>query len=180
MDKFKRNTFFGIIFCAAIGTLAHFLYEWSGDNTLIGIFTPVNESIWEHLKLLFYPVLIFSVYEYLSSRRGTDSFIPARTLSLFIGMAFTVAAYYTITGIIGKDIAWVNIAIFIVSVLIVFWLTNCIIKNTKRVSKACTIWSLVAVAVTAILMTVWTFYPPNLNIFIDMQTHTRGIYGIKK
>ena len=178
MNNFKRNTILGIIFCAVAGTLSHFLYNWSGGSTLVGVFTPVNESIWEHLKLLFYPVLIFSVYEYLSSRRETDSFIPARTLSLITGMVFTLTAYYTITGIIGRDISWVNVAIFFVSVLIVFLLTNCIIKNTKKVSKACIIWSLVAVAVFATLLTGWTFYPPNLNVFIDMQTRTRGIYGI--
>ena len=62
----RKHTLVGIIFTSLLGTLSHFLYEWTGYNTIIGTVTPVNESIWEHLKLLFFPVVLFSVYEYFA------------------------------------------------------------------------------------------------------------------
>ena len=48
-----------------LGTIGHFLYEWTGDNRIVGYFFSTNESTWEHLKLLFFPTLIYSILEYL-------------------------------------------------------------------------------------------------------------------
>ena len=45
----------GFVFVSVIGTLAHFVFEWSGNNTVVGLFCPINESPWEHLKLIFFP-----------------------------------------------------------------------------------------------------------------------------
>ena len=46
----------GFIFTAVFGTLSHFFYDWSNENVLIGLISPVNESTWEHMKLLFFPI----------------------------------------------------------------------------------------------------------------------------
>lgn len=54
----------GAIFTIFLGTLLHFTYQWSGKNNLVAIFSAVNESTFEHLKLLFTPMLIFSIFEY--------------------------------------------------------------------------------------------------------------------
>ena len=59
----KKNII-AFVIIGALGTLGHFLYEWSGDNRLVGYFFSVNESTWEHLKLLFFPTVIYSVFEY--------------------------------------------------------------------------------------------------------------------
>ena len=53
-----------IIFGIAFGTLLHFTYKWSGQNKLIGVFSSVNESTWEHLKLSFFPIVIFGLIQY--------------------------------------------------------------------------------------------------------------------
>ena len=47
-----------------LGTLSHFIYEWTGENLIAGYFFNVNESTWEHLKLLFFPTVTYSVFEY--------------------------------------------------------------------------------------------------------------------
>lgn len=62
MKKLKLATVIGIIFVLITGSLAHFVYEWSGNNALAGLFTPVNESVWEHMKLVFFPMLLYSVW----------------------------------------------------------------------------------------------------------------------
>ncbi len=43
---------FGIVFTLIIGTLLHFVFEWSGRNFLVAFIAPTNESVFEHLKLL--------------------------------------------------------------------------------------------------------------------------------
>ncbi len=172
-----KHTLMGILFASIIGTLSHFLYEWSGYNIILGIFTPVNESIWEHLKLLFFPVIVFSVYEYFK-RGKLNSLIVARTCSLFTGMLFIVSTYYTVSGIIGKNIDWLNITIFFVAVILVFILTEILIKNCHKPSNICIAACLILIIITAILFIVWSFYPPKLNIFIDRLTNMRGIYRL--
>ena len=63
----RRRLFFwelaGFLFTGALGVLPHFLYEWSGGNTLAAAFSAVNESTWEHMKLLFFPMFVFSVFQ---------------------------------------------------------------------------------------------------------------------
>ena len=51
------------IFIAIVGTLLHFVYDWSGQNPAVGIIAPVSESTWEHLKLLFMPALLFTLIQ---------------------------------------------------------------------------------------------------------------------
>ena len=48
----------GFIFTGVVGTLLHFFFDWTGKNVIVALFSAVNESIWEHLKLLFYPTVI--------------------------------------------------------------------------------------------------------------------------
>ena len=51
----------GFLFAATAGTLLHFVYDWSGGIPLVAAFSAVNESTWEHMKILFFPVFLFSV-----------------------------------------------------------------------------------------------------------------------
>ena len=62
--RIKQFHIVGLLFTLLTGFLLHFVYEWSGDNPLVGLFSPVNESVWEHLKLLFFPILAYSIVEY--------------------------------------------------------------------------------------------------------------------
>ena len=66
MRQRQRQLYYSkITFCILtliLGTLLHFLYEWTGYNYLVGFISPVNESTWEHLKLLFFPVLFLSFF----------------------------------------------------------------------------------------------------------------------
>lgn len=57
-DSVKKNIFWGILFINLFGILLHFLYDFSGKVLIVGIFAPINESVWEHLKLGFYPIIL--------------------------------------------------------------------------------------------------------------------------
>lgn len=64
-NKILKYQIFSAVFAIILGTILHFTYEWSGNNNLVGIFSSVNESTWEHLKLAFYPMLITSIIRFL-------------------------------------------------------------------------------------------------------------------
>ena len=62
--RIKTIELFAFIIASILGVIFHFLYNWTGQIRFIGFFVPVNESIWEHLKLIFYPITIVSLAEY--------------------------------------------------------------------------------------------------------------------
>ena len=70
MRLLKRYTMIGILFVLVAGTLAHFLYDWTGRNPVAGLFAPVSESIWEHMKLVFFPSVLYSLCLYLCAWQG--------------------------------------------------------------------------------------------------------------
>ena len=81
MQAKTRLNLFRFIFISILGVLLHFTYEWSGDNPAIGLFSAVNESTWEHLKLIFFPMLLLTMIEFLwahiKDKSLPENYLPA-------------------------------------------------------------------------------------------------------
>lgn len=162
---FKKNiTAFSVI--SLLGVLGHFLYEIANKNRFVGLFFPVNESIWEHLKLIFFPSVIFFLIEYFSTKKTPQNYIEASIKGIFYGMLSVVAVYYTITGILGKNIDFINILIFFAAVFITVSVRNNIIARNTVFSKNKSIALYALCFLTALAFIFWSYNPPNLNIFI--------------
>ena len=114
-----KTNLFRFIFISVLGVLLHFTYEWSGDNAVVGLFSAVNESTWEHLKLLFFPFLLLTILEVLL--RGNmlpEQFLPARVLGILAGMGGIVVGFYTLQGVLGRNYDALNIALYFAEVLL--------------------------------------------------------------
>ncbi len=121
MKKELRKCFtIGFIFISVFGTLLHFLYEWMGANPIVGLFSPVNESIWEHMKLFFFPMLLFTVVmSYFNILQvHYPALVPALLTGLLAGSWFIPMAYYTYSGILGRSITFVDILLFYAAVFV--------------------------------------------------------------
>lgn len=112
----------GILFVFILGCFWHFLYAWSGENFLVGLIAPVNESVPEHLKLLFFPFLLFSVFEYFL-RGKSKNFVFIKVLSVLFGMAVIVILFYAYTGLIGKNLLFADISVFLLGDIAAFYLS---------------------------------------------------------
>ena len=64
----------GFFFTSFAGTLLHFLFDWSDEILVVALFSAVNESIWEHIKLLFYPMFLFAGIEHYFLGKEMQSF----------------------------------------------------------------------------------------------------------
>ena len=82
-----KNILTAFIIIGILGSLSHFVYEWSGNNRFVGYFFAVNESTWEHLKLLFFPTVVYSVIEYFLVKNKIANYIPAAVISVFVETA---------------------------------------------------------------------------------------------
>ena len=83
MQAKTRLNLFHFIFISILGVLLHFTYEWSGDNPAVGLFSAVNESTWEHLKLIFFPMLLLTLIEFLwahiKDKPLPEHYLPAKS-----------------------------------------------------------------------------------------------------
>jgi len=167
----------GFFFAAAAGTLLHFLYDWSGGSTLAAVISGVNESTWEHMKLLAVPWILWTAVQAVALRHSGAAVLSARAAGLLAGLAAIPTLYYTYSGILGQSISLVNITIFQIAVLIAFAVSW--YMHSRRL-LAGRLWQILGAAVclgAAVLFIWWTFQPPQLPIFADPRTGMRGHPG---
>lgn len=164
----------GFVFVSVLGTINHFVYDWSGCSFIVGLFCPVNESVWEHLKLLFFPYLLWSVIQY--SLLGRErKILPCKCIGIIAGMMATVSFFYTYTGIIGKNIDALNILSFFIGVFGAFATDYILIKSDKLKSTKAFILSVAAFTAIALAFFLFTVYPPLIPLFRDPINFSYGI-----
>ena len=174
--KTKRLGRVGAAFTIFLGTLLHFTYEWSGANKLVGLFSAVNESTWEHLKLLCVPMLLFAFLEALVYGKQCTNFIPARLVSILAGMAVIVVTFYTYTGIFGTHFFLADIAIFLLGVIVSYRVGDFFLCHTTLfTSKRAAFLGWFGYGVLWFLFFLFTFCPPHIPLFQDPVTMRYGV-----
>ena len=155
------------------GTVLHFLYGWLGEAIWVAPFSGVNESTWEHMKLLFWPLLIFAIVQSFFFRDRKD-FWCVKLRGILLGMLLIPEIFYTYNGAVGKSPDWLNIAIFFVATAAVYlYETRLLQRDTEKCgSPNRAVAALVGLAVLFVVFTVGT---PEIGLFRDPLT---GSYGI--
>lgn len=185
----RKSSVVGFFFVLISGILLHFAYEWSGSNNFVGLFSAVNESTWEHMKLLFMPALVYSLAETFFCKKDCACLLPARVTGLLIGLLFIPIAFYSYSGIIGKSFSAVNILIFAISVFLTFYLSFRIAESVRQQTpgdstesqqpEQCRYLSENAaytiLLVLFLLFLIFTYVPPQIGLF---QNPLTGEYGI--
>ena len=174
--KLKTVQIVVIILAIVFGTLLHFTYEWSGENRIVGLFSDTNESVWEHLKLVFYPMLILAIVEYFVVKKEANNYIEAKSLGIFLAIAFIIVFYYTYTGIIGKTFFIIDILTFIISIILGEWVSY---KLMIRKSESTTLSKILSSAIIfyfLISFILFTYNPPNINLFKDPTQIMNRLY----
>ncbi|MBO5785694.1 MAG: hypothetical protein J6R45_00060 [Clostridia bacterium] len=111
----------GFLFVSALGVFLHFLYDLTGENRLAALFSGVNESVWEHIKLLYFPLLLFAIIQSFFFKNRFD-FWCIKLIGSVIGIVSIPAIFYTANGAFGKTPDWFNITIFFIAAAIVFFI----------------------------------------------------------
>lgn len=162
----------GFIFTSLAGTLLHFLYDWSGGSVIIAPFSGVNESTWEHMKLLFFPLFIFALIEYHFIGKARSDYWCVKLGGTLLGLLLIPALYYGYTGAFGVSADWFNIAIFYISAAAVFLWEAQHFGSTDPCFTART--SLIILILIALAFVIFTFAPPHIPLFRDPVTMLYG------
>lgn len=163
MNRLKSYMFIGAGFVFVLGTLLHFAYSWSGNNSFVGLFSPINESTWEHMKLIFFPMLLYSLFTRKLLKEDYPCIYSAFALGLLLGTFLIPVLFYTYSGILGFNVAIVDIATFFISVIIAFAVVyrttlSCSVNSFKTVLN----FLLFLLTVAFIIFSV---FPPDIAIF---------------
>lgn len=161
MQNLKRNLIIGFFFVTVLGTLWHFVYEWSGNNRLIGYLAPVNESTFEHMKLLLFPALFWMPIAYWYLKNNYSSFPETFAYGILAGTWFIPIFFYSYSGILGKNVMWLDITCFYIAVFITFYTTYHLIISDKKQNH---FWIYLLI-IMVILFFYFTCHPAKLGIF---------------
>ena len=155
------------------GTILHFLYDWTGGSILVSPFSGVNESTWEHMKLLYWPLFLFSLVQWLFFR-DKKNFWCIKLAEILLGLLLIPVLFYTYNGVFGKSPDWVNITIFYITAALVFLFEWWTFRN-NQLSWQYPRLAFTVICLIGVLFVVFTFAPPQIPLFRDPLS---GAYGI--
>ncbi len=166
MDRsvFAKAELYGALAVLCACFACHFLYRWTGENPLIGLVCPVNESVWEHGKLLFFPFLLAACAERLLLRVPPMPFWAAKSCALLLGPALMIAFYYTYTGIFGAHCLWADILSCAAWVFVMF-AVSCRLAQRSGPLPGWAPWCCAGAAALCLLFFVFTLAPPDWPLF---------------
>ena len=155
------------------GTILHFLYDWTGGSILVTPFSGVNESTWEHMKLLFWPLFLFTLVQ-RQFFKDQENYWCVKLAEILLGLVLIPLLFYTYNGAFGKSPDWINIAIFYISAALVFLFDYWMFRRDRLPCKYPRL-ALAAICLIGVLFAVFTFAPPQIQLFQDPLSGTYGI-----
>jgi len=172
--SFLQFQIISTIFILISGILLHFAYDWSGNNSFIGLFGAVNESTWEHLKLIFFPMLLTLIVGYFVFKNELPNYVCSKTIGIIAAMLFTIIFFYTYTGVIGTNYDFINIAIFFIAAILGEYVTYKLAVNNFTCNRY--LYTIILISLTFSFL-IFTFNPPKIGLF---KSPTDNSYGIQK
>ena len=165
--------FFGFAVTSLGGTLLHFLYDWLGEAVWVAPFSGVNESTWEHMKLLFWPMFLYAIVQSFFFKDRGD-FWCVKLRGNLLGLALIPLLFYTYNGVVGRSPDWINIAIFFISAAAAYlYETRLFEQGTVACRRSR--WAVAVLCLIGVLFVVFTFATPEIGVFRDPLTEEYGI-----
>lgn len=170
----KKSRIISTIGIFSLCFLFHFIYDWI-PCTITAIFFPVNESIWEHMKLLFSAVIFYGIIDYIILQKFKIKYNNF-FISLFI-TALTIIPIYLIIFLpiyykIGENMI-ITIGNMLLSIIISQIISYYILK-AKDFDKL-SIISLILIIISYIIFAYLTYNPIKSELFFDTKEEKYGI-----
>ena len=157
-----------------ISFLAHFFYDFL-PNTITSILFPVNESIFEHMKIIFTSTLLYGIIDYILLKLNNikfNNFIFQLFFTSFISIPIFLIIYLPIRFIIGEYLIITLIILFIT------YLISSIISYNILTSKSKPLLNIISIPLIILIYIIFTYFtynPPKNFFFLDTLTNNYGI-----
>lgn len=168
----------GFFFIGLIGAALHFTFELSNfSNMVVAFFSAVNESTWEHLKMVFWPGVFFAFIEYSYIRDRVHNFLVAKTASLFVMPLVITLGWYGYTSFTQRSIFPLDLLLFYIAVFSGQIISYKLLTR-KPLSKRANVISTVGLVLMLFAFSTFTFYPPEIFLFENFDLKDTGQFGI--
>ena len=166
----------GFVFTSIAGTFLHFLFDLTGGSFVAALFSAVNESIWEHMKLIYYPMVLFAFLEYRFWGKDEKRFWCIKLAGILLALVLIPTVYYVYTGILGKSADWFNITIFFITAAAAYRLETKLFLDSEK-CRLSGKFAVTQILLIGVIFTVLTFFAPRIPLFQDPITGTYGYQG---
>lgn len=173
-------SWWAILPLVVLGSLLHFLYDWSGHSRVAAVFGAVNESYWEHIKIAVWPVLLIHVALFAFGGHRYPAYIPAATVSLYAIPVSMVGLVMLYKGITKRNIWWIDITVF---GLVIAVAQAIFVLMLGQLQPNAAMELLAAVYLVGLLgaFLKFTLQPPHEpDVCIDPLTNRYGVHGHAK
>lgn len=163
-----------IPFLFVIGSVMHFVYKLSGNSRIVALIAPVNESIFEHSKLLLFPITIVWLFYYFinKSNINSDNYFFAMLINIIISIIAMFSFYYTYKGIIGNSYLWIDILDLLISLVISQLVANHVYVYSSSISQYVSISFIMLIYLVYFYL---TYKPLKIPLFFDKKSKSYGI-----
>lgn len=173
----KKLQIISIIFSIILGTLLHFTFELFSNNLFIASFSAVNESVWEHLKLVFFPMFIFAIIEYflLKNYNNKNNYIFSKTVGIVFACFFITIFFFTYTGIIGTNYFIIDIFSFLFAIIFGEFISYKLLIKNSKINNTIKYICIFILLILLFSFIIFTYFPPKINYFKDPVNNNYGI-----
>lgn len=153
----------------------HFLYD-KFPSFLTSIFAPVNESIWEHMKLLFGSIILTGIIQKIFlqlKKQHVNNICFSNYIAALTSIPIFLILFLPIYSIIGHNMI-VTLAIMFITISIAEIISYIIMNKKDFQLEKITIFFAIGIY---IVFATLTYHPLKNNLFICPTNKT---YGIEK
>lgn len=172
--KSYQNIWWWIIATVVLGTIWHFVYQMSGDNLAVGLVAPVNESVWEHLKIVFTPLLIVGIVQYIVNKKDRNSYWTGLLAGMVTAMLIVFFGFYLYSSLLGENLL-IDIGLYISSIIVAIYVAA-FVRSRLKTTKVVDGISIIIIVVVGLALVYLTIAPPKFAPFIENGSGTYGIF----
>lgn len=156
----------GVVVITLLGSALHFAYAWSGQTGWVAIFAAINESVWEHLKLAFWPAVLWSLLGALAIRRDVRNFWVGRTVAVTLPPLLIAVGYYGYTALLGRHLLAADLALFALAIF-AGQMSALAVYRMPDMGRGVARLALLVIALACLAFASLSFFPPDLALFDD-------------
>ena len=160
-----------------VGSLLHFLYDWTGEKRWAAVLGAVNESYWEHIKIAVWPVVLLQVLLFVLGGHRYPAFIPAATVAIYSLPISMIGIVWLYKGWTKRNILWLDISVFGVVIVLAQFVFVQLLQQLQADGLT------VALSVPYLLGIIGAFWrfslrpPSEPDVFVDPITEEYGVQG---
>jgi hypothetical protein len=164
----------GLVVLILLGLIFHELYK-STEITLLGVISPINESKWEHWKMVFFPMLIVSIFEYHFIKDYVANYIFALALGIIVFELITFGLIELYGLFLGHSNLLVHVLTFVLGGVVGQTIRYIVMTQTAQ-SRFLLVIGLIILTAHLLTFSIFTFNPPRSEYFRDPINDSYGIY----